>query len=225
MKGVFITGTDTGSGKTHVTLGLMRAMKVLKMKVCGMKPVATGCARTIDGLRNEDAILIQKQCSRLLPYSTINPAAFEVPCSPNIAATLQGTIIQIDKISQAYEDVSAEADFVVVEGIGGWRVPLTDSIQTRDIVCQLDLPVIVVVGVRLGCISHALLTIEAIRNDNCAMAGWVANQLDQEYEYPAQTIRYLKSVINEPFLGEIPFVSDSKSNGIDSYLHIMENLL
>ncbi len=214
----FVTGTDTGVGKTRVTIGLMRAFRARGEQVYGMKPVAAGCAAAGDRLVNDDALEIRKHCSVPLPYSLINPVALQQPCAPHLAAESEGREIDLAGIFRAYREISSRPGFLFVEGIGGWCVPLTRSAGMNDLVKELDIPVILVVGLRLGCINHALLTRQAIATSNVPLAGWVANQMDPDYRYSVPTVSYLSDVFESPLLGVIPFLPAPGLADIDSCL-------
>src|SRR5690606_25531823 len=157
-QGYFVTGTDTGVGKTRISLALMRALQAQGHTVLGMKPVASGCRSTADGLRNDDAVQLRAQASFDVPYDQVNPYAFEPPIAPHLAALAVGTVIRIDVIRDMLDRLGASADRVVVEGVGGWLVPIDASATMADVAVAVDLPVVLVVAVRLGCLNHALLT-------------------------------------------------------------------
>jgi dethiobiotin synthetase len=203
-RGYFITGTDTGVGKTAVTLGLMAHLQAQGRIVAAMKPVASGCERTAAGLVNEDARQLQRQSTVELPYELVNPYAFEPPIAPHIAAARAGVTIAIDTIRSAYDEIARTADCVLVEGVGGWQVPLNDAETLVDLARALDLEVILVVGVRLGCLNHALLTAASIEASGCTPAGWVANCLPPGTAFAEENINTLKSRLSFPFLGEVP---------------------
>lgn len=205
-KGFFITGTDTGCGKTLVTLGLMRALQERGRSVLGMKPIASGCAQEPEGLRNEDALLIQRQGSWPISYEQVNPFAFAPPIAPHLAAAAVGVDIAIDAIDAGYRQLAAQADSVLVEGVGGWHVPLSQGKMLEALVQRLDLPVILVVGLRLGCINHALLTRDAILASGCELAGWVANRIDPQMQVADANLETLCSHIAAPLLGVVPFM-------------------
>ncbi len=207
MSGYFITGTDTGVGKTCVALGLMEALKTSSAKVLGMKPVASGCIRTNEGLRNEDALQIQRLGDIDVPYEQINPYAFEPAVAPHVAAAEAGENIDLRKIALCYQALTRLADTLVVEGVGGWRVPLGDNYAVSDLARTLKLPVILVVGLRLGCINHALLTAEAISRDGLQLKAWVANQLEPDYATLNPTLDCLSNNIPAPMLGLVPFMA------------------
>ena len=205
-RGYFITGTDTGVGKTAVTLGLMQVLQARGNIVVAMKPVAAGCELTPAGLRNDDALRLQQQASLELDYAQINPYAFAPAIAPHIAAEQAGVRIDFEKIFNKYNKLNCMSDCVLVEGAGGWQVPLNDNETLADLALQLDLEVIMVVGIRLGCLNHALLTAAAIAAAGCTLAGWVANQLPPAPECAQENINYLKSRISAPLLGVLPIM-------------------
>ncbi len=207
-RGWFITGTDTGCGKTAITLGLMAAFQAQGDQVLGMKPVASGCNLTPEGLRNADALCLQAQGSVRVPYDQINPYAFAPPIAPHIAAAQVGLRIERDRIKNAYAKLAQEANWVLVEGVGGWRVPLGDGFFASDLPRILNLPVILVVGLRLGCLNHALLTAESILAKGSALAGWVANQIDPRMPALAENLETLRALLPAPCLGLVPWLGD-----------------
>lgn len=211
--GFFITGTDTGVGKTWFTVLLMRYLQQQGLSVNGMKPIASGAAEQDGMLVNEDATAILAACSSQLEYSEVNPQLFEPPVAPHIAAARAQQPIDIDRILSAYTSLQPRSDRLVVEGVGGWRVPLNDSQTLGSLVRLMQLPVILVVGLRLGCINHALLSAEAIRHDGLELAGWVVSTLEQEYLYRDETLATLDRGLKCPLLGEIPFCTDDSHNG------------
>jgi len=210
MSDYFITGTDTGVGKTWATLALMKALQDKGKAVVGMKPVASGCQNTSAGLRNDDARQILKQSSNLgdqtINYITINPYAFEQAVAPHIAAELAGVKIDIEKIAREFNTLKKDADSVLVEGVGGWSIPLGKNIMLADLVKRLNLPVILVVGLRLGCINHALSTIRVIEADGARLYGWIGSQLDPDYACLNETMITLQTRINAPFLGNLAYM-------------------
>jgi len=202
--GYFITGTDTGVGKTVITLGLMQLLQDRGLRVVAMKPVASGCERTAAGLRNADAMALRQQASVRLEYDRVNPYAFEPACAPHIAADRAGVRIDIGAIRTGFDALREQAEMVLVEGIGGWRVPLNDRETVADLAARLELGVILVVGIRLGCLNHALLTAAAIAASGLELAGWVANRLPPAPEFGDENISTLKSNICAPLLGITP---------------------
>jgi len=205
VPGIFITGTDTGVGKTAVAAGLLVGLRAAGVRAAGMKPVAAGCVATPAGLRNDDAELLLALSPSGLAYETVNPFAFERPRAPHLEALRCGEPIDMGRIVAARDEIARAAGFVVVEGAGGWRVPLGDGLQTRDLARALGYPVLLVVGLRLGCISHALLSAEAIAADGLALAGWAAVALDPAYEDVVETLETLSARIDAPLFGEIPW--------------------
>jgi len=205
-RGFFITGTDTEIGKTWTTLALMAALQARGARVIGMKPVACGCKATAEGLRNDDALKLQAQSSRQPGYALINPYSFEPPIAPHIAAENIGVEIDLDRIAGIYKILEQQADYVMVEGIGGWRVPISRASSLVDIVRRLQLSVILVVGLRLGCINHALLSTETIIADGVRLAGWIANKVDPDYAGVDKTVETLASRISAPLLATLPYL-------------------
>ncbi|MSR16126.1 MAG: dethiobiotin synthase [Gammaproteobacteria bacterium] len=212
---VFIAGTDTEIGKTGATCGLLKALSNRGHRVAGMKPVAAGT--TGDGLNPDAIALLRSSCPGLL-YEWVNPCVFQAPTAPNIAADLEGRKIVWEAIEAAYRILSANADLVVLEGIGGWRVPLAPGLFASDIPKRLGLPVVLVSGIRLGAVNHTLLTAEAIERDGCRLLGWLANVIDPAYPYTMATIETLKRHITAPCLGEIPWLAKFDPGMITAHL-------
>ena len=204
MTSIIITGTDTGIGKTWVSLALMQGFKNLGEQVLGMKPVSSGCETEDGQLRNEDALLIQAACSKHVDYELVNPYAFAPPVSPHAAAEEAGVSIGLERILESYNILERQSDRVVIEGVGGWRVPFSNELSLKDLALELNLPVVMVVGMKLGCINHALLTAQAIMADGVQMKGWVANQIEPDYLMPDSTLETLQSAIQAPLLGVTP---------------------
>jgi len=208
MSDYFITGTDTGVGKTWVTLALMKALQDKGKVVVGMKPVASGCTKIDEDLHNDDAVKILQQSSRrpsqTLDYKTVNPYAFEQAVAPHIAAGLAGVKIDIEKIADDFYLLKEGADCVLVEGIGGWCVPLGSEDMLADLVKRLDLQVILIIGLRLGCINHALSTVRAIQADGVNLCGWMTSQLDPDYAFLEETMMTFQARISAPLLGNLP---------------------
>lgn len=203
MKGLFITGTDTDVGKTHVACAIVAALKQQGLRAAVMKPVASGCIQTADGLRNDDALKLMSIASVSQAYEQVNPYAFEPAIAPHLAAQQAGVEIQLNEIEKQYFKTAIHADVCVVEGAGGWMVPLNDDETIADLASQLQLPIILVVGMKLGCISHALLTIEQIEREALPVVGWVANQLEPQMERIEENIQTLEQRIPYPLLGVI----------------------
>ena len=202
-RGYFITGTDTGVGKTVVSQALLEFLRRHDARVAGFKPVASGCERTAAGLRNADALALQQAGSIGLPYETVNPYAFEPPIAPHLAAAQVGVRIDLAKIVDTVSSVMA--DGTVVEGVGGWRVPLNETETVADLAVQLRLPVILVVGLRLGCLNHALLSLESMRCCDVAIAGWVANHIDPAFACADENLAALEQRLDLPLLAILPW--------------------
>lgn len=216
--GFFITGTDTDVGKSWVTAGLMVKLQQQGRRVVGMKPVASGCSDTPEGLRNADALLLQRLGSVLLDYDTINPYRFLPAIAPHLAAAQAGQRIKVGKIVEQFIRLKRQADCVVVEGVGGWQVPLNESETVADLAVALQLPVILVVGLRLGCINHALLTAESIRASGCTLGGWVANSVDPQMALPQDVVEAIAQRIDTPLLGVVPHLVRLDAEAIARHL-------
>jgi dethiobiotin synthetase len=209
MTSLFITGTDTEVGKTVISVAIMASLQKQGELVVGMKPIASGCEVTEHGLRNEDAIEIQQQCSNPINYQIINPYAFQPAIAPHIAAKQVGVEIDIQHIQKQFCVLQQGADSVIVEGAGGWLVPLNDKLSMEDLAIRLGLPVVVVVSIKLGCINHALLTIQAIEQSGLPIYGWVANRLEANSQAD-EIINTLKNTITAPCLGDVPHLSSTE---------------
>jgi dethiobiotin synthetase len=206
MKAFFVTGTDTGVGKTLVSCALLKAASHAGYSTAGMKPVAAGAVATADGWRNEDAVLLQQASSLKLPYATVNPVCLQQPLSPHLAARFENQQVKTDALLEAATQfLGCGAQFILIEGAGGWRVPLNDEDLLSDFAVDLKLPVILVVGMRLGCLNHALLTAEAIRRDGLALAGWVANSIDPGFACRDENVATLQQKLGAPLLADIPW--------------------
>lgn len=203
--GLFVTGTDTGIGKTVVACALVRAFAVRGERVAVMKPIASGAARTPEGLRNEDALSLIEASGRALRYEEVNPYCFEPAISPHIAADDDKIEIDIGKIRTDFDALSAGCDRIVVEGAGGWLAPINRSESMADLACALGLPVLMVVGLRLGCLNHAQLTRAVIAASRVSFAGWIANRLEPQMEREAENLATLEQRLGEPPLAVVPF--------------------
>lgn len=204
-KGIFVTGTDTDVGKTLIALKLVQAFKAQGKKVAVMKPVASGCHPSNHGLRNDDALTLMRHASVALPYELVNPYAFEPPIAPHIAAQHAGVEIDLVHIQQCYKEISAQAEVVVVEGVGGWLVPIDSQQTMADVAKTLELSVLLTVGIRLGCINHALLAVNAIAFSGCQLRAWVANTVDSEVQNVNEIIESLVLRITAPCIGRVPY--------------------
>lgn len=200
----FVTGTDTGVGKTLVSAGLLWALAQTGRRCIGMKPVASGCRETVAGLRCNDAEILLAHSSVSASYADVNPYRFEPAIAPHLAARAISQPIELGVIRMHFERLCATADCLVVEGVGGWQVPLNDDSTLADLACLLGLPVLLVVGMRLGCLNHALLTAAAIERTGLELAGWVANRIDPAMALFDENVETLKLRINAPLLGVVP---------------------
>jgi len=201
----FVTGTDTGVGKTLVSSALVYQFARQGARAVGMKPVASGCVRVDGQWVNEDVSQLLAVSNLDISIVEINPYAFEPAIAPHVAAQQAGVHISLDVIAQAFDALSAQADVVIVEGAGGFYVPLDDRYTMADLAKRLDIPVILVVGIRLGCINHALLSVDAIKASGLHLAGWVANQVVHDMPALHENIDSLRQRIHAPCLAVIPW--------------------
>lgn len=204
----FVTGTDTEVGKTVASAALLQAARLLGKTTAGYKPVASGSEMTPEGLRNTDALALQRNSSLALAYSAVNPYTFAEPTSPHIVSADEDRPIDFSVLSSGLRDLETQADWVLVEGAGGWFTPLSDEQTFADWVQAEQLPVILVVGVKLGCINHAMLTAQAVQQAGLRLAGWIANDVVAPGKRHAEYLATLKRVLPAPFLGEIPWLAD-----------------
>ncbi len=218
--GYFITGTDTDSGKTVITLGLMHRLQSRGLQVAGLKPVAAGAEQTADGLRNGDALQLQAQASRPAAYGVVNPYCYQPPIAPHLAAGRVGQCIDFSVISRCYAQLAATVGRVLVEGAGGWLVPLGEGRTMADLAVALNLPVILVVGLRLGCINHALLSAESIRARGLTLAGWIGNQVDPAMAEFEANIDTLRNWLETPCLGVIPHLDFPLAPSVAAHLQL-----
>lgn len=208
-KTYFVTGTDTEVGKTIASCALLQAAGQLGYRTVGYKPVASGSEMTADGLRNSDALALQRNSTLAVDYAAINPYTFAEPTSPHIISADEGRPILAPVMSAGLRALEKQADWVLVEGAGGWLTPLSPTLSFADWVQTEQLPVILVVGVKLGCINHALLTAQAIRQAGLALVGWVANDVTPPGKRHAEYMATLTRALSAPLLGEIPWLSDT----------------
>lgn len=216
---VFVAGTDTGVGKSLVAATLLAGARATGCSTAAMKPVASGCEE-IDGmLKNDDALLLQKYCTLNLAYEEINPVALRAAVAPHLAAGLEGRQLSLQRlVGFARAVFSARADFTVVEGAGGWRVPLNQREYLSGLPQALQLPVVLVVGIRLGCINHAVLSAEAIASDGLRLVGWIANHLSDDMPLAAENVQTLRQLLPAPCLGEMPWQPGAQPDSFVSCL-------
>ncbi|SDL77193.1 dethiobiotin synthetase [Modicisalibacter muralis] len=216
MRRYFVTGTDTDAGKTLVAAAMLAKARRRGLTTLGLKPVAAGCEHTPDGLRNADALALQAFSYPGIDYTVVNPIALKPPIAPHLAAARANWTIRLAQLHDLVAAAMREPrDLTLIEGAGGWRVPLNDDEDLSGLAGRLDLPVILVVGLRLGCINHARLTLEAIRAEGLAVAGWVASQVDPEFAEREANLATLRAHLPAPCLGVIPWLGD---NGDDLVL-------
>lgn len=216
----FITGTDTDAGKTVCTAALLHKASEQGLKTLGLKPVAAGCEDHGEGLQNDDALMHIEYSTEKLPYMQINPITLLEPIAPHIAAQRIQKPLSAQRIVGLLRGVLMinKADFICVEGAGGWRVPLNLNETFADVAKELKTPVILVVGMKLGCINHALLTYEAILRDGLEVAGWIANRVDGDMLAYEENLETLKAMIKAPCLGEVPFIETLKVEQVAEHL-------
>ncbi|PLR30870.1 dethiobiotin synthase [Chimaeribacter coloradensis] len=208
IKRYFVTGTDTEVGKTVASSALLQAAARAGYQTAGYKPVASGSEETADGLRNSDALALQQNSTLALRYDEVNPYTFAEPTSPHIVSRDEGRPIDPAVLSAGLRALEARAEWVLVEGAGGWFTPLGEAFSFADWVVQEQLPVILVVGVKLGCINHALLTAAAVQAAGLPLAGWVANDVQPPGRRHAEYLETLQRLLPAPMLGEIPYLDD-----------------
>jgi len=207
MTAFFVVGTDTGIGKTHATCALLHALARRHARVCGMKPIAAGGVMAADGLTNEDSIAHRAASTVRVPPALDNPILLPEPLSPHIAAARAGRPIAFDTVLAAVAELRTRTDALVVEGAGGFLVPLSGTRTGADLAVALGLPLVLVVGMRLGCLNHALLTAEAIRARGLVLAGWIANRVDPGFLCPEENLAYLRTHLDAPLWADLPYSS------------------
>ncbi|WP_203300184.1 dethiobiotin synthase [Marinobacter sediminum] len=227
-KTFFVTGTDTGVGKTMVSAAILEAARTAGLRTLAMKPIASGCDETPEGLRNEDALALQSAMTESLAYEVINPVALKPAIAPHVAAAQAGKSVTAQRLIGFCRGLQMRpADLMLIEGAGGWRVPLNNRETYASVPRELGTPVILVVSLKLGCINHALLTAEAIRADGLVVAGWVANRAEAEtMSCEQETLDYLRSHMAAPCLGELPWLAEPDPVALASHLdlkYLIEN--
>lgn len=206
MKNIFITGTDTGVGKTYITLGLLKYLKSKKICAIGIKPVASGSDLVGGQLVNEDARLLRKYSSLELPYETINPFCFKEPIAPHIAAFHAGIELSVDALLiKTLSTLQMFGKVNIIEGVGGWDVPLNHSERMSDFVVKINPQIVLVIGMRLGCLNHAIQTYHSILHRDLTVSGWVANCIDPNMQFIVENIDTLKKYLRAPLLGVVRY--------------------
>jgi len=223
-KGIFVAGTDTGVGKTLIACALLRGFAARGLRVVGMKPVAAGAVRRRGVWHHDDVVQLRTAANVDAPLALVNPYCFVPPIAPHIAAQEAGVTIRMAVIEKSYARLGRNADLVVVEGVGGLLVPLGRRLNAADIPARLDLPVVLVVGLRLGCLNHALLTVEALQARGLYLAGWIANRIDPAMARATENLQTLRARIKAPLLGMVryaqnPQLAEIRMLDIEQLLH------
>lgn len=208
MFSVYVTGTDTGIGKTLASSALLHALRDHGLRAIGMKPVASGCEYVDVQWRNADALALLAASDPRPDYADLNPYALPLPLAPELAASDAGIEVSLQGLLDAHARLATQADALVVEGVGGWAAPLSETLMQADFVHALRMPVLLVVGLRLGCLNHALLSARAIANDGAHLAGWVASHVDPDMERVADNLRMLRERLPAPCWGVLPHAVD-----------------
>ena len=218
-KGFFILGTDTGIGKTLVASSLLSALKTHNYATIGLKPIASGAQLTAEGLRNDDALCLQKAASTYLPYGQINPFCFAEPIAPHIAADRENRQLTVSLVMEACQvPLRHSVDYCVIEGVGGVCVPLNQKELFTDLVQAMGFPVVLVVGLRLGCLNQALLTWKYLQQQHLPVIGWLANQLEPAMACVEENIAFLKTALPFPYLGFFPYLRQIDSGSLFSLI-------
>ena len=202
---MYVTGTDTGVGKSVASAALLHALRARGRHAVGMKPIASGCDWINGAWRNEDALLLQSASNPRPDYADINPYALRSPIAPELALREEGRSLDMGQLVAAHSRLAASSDIVVVEGVGGWDAPLSAQLDQRDLVRALDLPVLLVVGLRLGCINHARLSVRALRADGVRLLGWIANEVDPAMARIEDNLVTLDERLELPCWGRMPY--------------------
>lgn len=211
----FITGTDTEIGKTHVTCALLATADARGLRAAALKPVAAG---TDNNGHNDDVVRLMAAANVALPVTTVNPWLLQEPLSPHIAARRAGMEITIPPIIECFHAACEHTDLLLVEGVGGLYAPLSDTLSQPDLIRELDIPVILVVGLRLGCLNHALLTAAALRQEGLDLAGWIGNLVDPDFQAHDENIQTLKQRLDAPCLGILPYDAEASASTLASHL-------
>lgn len=219
-RALFVTGTDTGVGKTVIAAALLRGLRERGQRVAGMKPVASGCRKSPDGIVSDDARALIAEASESAPYRIVNPYGFIPPIAPHVAAVEAGTRIDLRELERAYRILAGLADVVVIEGAGGWLTPIDAKHALADFARKVKADVVLVVGLRLGCLNHALLSAQAIEHSGLKLAGWVANAIDPSFERASDNVRALQERLKAPLLGQVAHLSTPGAAAAVEYLSL-----
>jgi len=217
--GIYVTGTDTGVGKTLASAALLHASRARGLRAVGMKPVASGCERIDGAWRNEDAIALRAASDPTPAYEDVNPFALRHPLAPELAARDDGIEVALAPLLAAHARLRAQSDIVVVEGVGGWMAPLSPSLMQADLVRALDVPVVLVVGLRLGCLNHAYLTARAIEADGARLAGWIATGIDPDMARADDNFALLAERLPAPCIGRLPHDPEPDAARMAQHIH------
>lgn len=216
----FVTGTDTDVGKTVCCVALLQAANQQGLTTLAYKPIAAGCAPTEVGLRNEDALILQKNSSISIDYQLVNPISYQDPIAPHIAAERENRPISLDRITIGLQQLQHhQADLLIVEGAGGWHLPINNEQLLSQWVIEQNLPVILVVGMKLGCLNHAMLTYQSLINDGLKVVGWIANKLATEMPFYQQNLQWLKQKISVPLIAELPSLDCPVQSNLAQYVN------
>jgi dethiobiotin synthetase len=222
--GYYITGTDTAAGKTFASVALLHALRASGRRAVGMKPVASGCELRNGAFVNEDALALQAASSEPTPgYALVNPFALPEATAPQIAAAHAGASVDIAPMLGAYEQLAARAAVVVVEGVGGWLAPFADGFEQSELAARLRLPVILVVGLKLGCLNHARLTERRIVDDGLELAGWIGNHVDPALEFETEYADLVRRAMASPCLGMLPHAGVQPASRFAANLRLPES--
>ncbi|MEO6154202.1 MAG: dethiobiotin synthase [Thermomonas sp.] len=217
---VYVTGTDTGIGKTLVSCALLHGLRGNGVRAIGMKPVASGCERVHGPWRNADALALLAASDPRPDYADLNPVALPLPLAPELAARDAGIEVSLQSLLDAHARLARQADALVVEGVGGWSAPLSATLMQADFVHALRMPVLLVVGMRLGCLNHALLSVRAIAADGAHLAGWIASHVDPAMERVDDNLQMLRERLPAPCWGVLPHAIDPDPAKFADHLRI-----
>ncbi len=223
-RGWLVTGTDTGAGKTLVACALLHALRARGLRAVGMKPVASGCVRTSEGWRNDDALALQAASDPRPACADVNPFALPEATAPQIAERMEGMRVALAPIADAFARLAAHADRVVVEGVGGWLAPMGAAVEHPDLARTLELPVVLVVGLRLGCLNHARLTARAVAADGCELAGWIGTGVDPDLAHRDAYLDLLRDALPAPCWGVLPHAVEPEAAELARHLQLPDAL-